>query len=742
MAKQRILNVLGNLNHGGAETMVMNIYRKLDKEKFQMDFIVHTNDIGVYENEILELGGKIYRMPKYNVINHFKYKKAWKTFFKEHKEYKLIHAHVRSTASIFLKIAKQYGLKTISHSHSTSSGKGIRAIVKNILQFRIRYIADYFMGCSKEANKWLFGKKVANGDRCIVLNNAIDVDKYKYDENIRENIRKELGIKDSDIVIGHVGRFVKVKNHKLIINIFEQFNKLEENSKLLLIGNGELMDEIKSLVKAKGLEDSVIFLQERNDINKLLQAMDVFLMPSLYEGLPLTLIEAQAANLKVVISDNITNEVDVTNLVTRISLNESEDKWAKKIREIAHSINRTNEQEIVDRIKENGFDIKDTTDKLSEIYSNLLKEPKIKIMFAIGSMSKCGAQRVIANLSSYLQDKENQISIVATFKNEDTYKLKDGVKVYALDDKEVKNFFIKKNINRIIRLYRIIKEERPNVIVSFLPEPSYRVLFLKLFNRKLKVIVSVRNDPKIEYANVFNRIVMRLLYPFANGFVFQTEEAKDYFPKKIQDKAVIIPNPIAKEFVNANINKSKKDLIVSVGRLEEQKNYELLIRAFAKIASKIPKYKLIIYGDGSQKVKLEGIINSLKLKDRITLYGNTNEVKEKLNEAKIFVLSSKFEGMPNALMEAMAMGLACVSTDCPCGGPAFLIENNVSGLLVKQNSENQLSKAILKLAKNDDLVKSLAIEAVKIREKLSPDNINNSWEEYIMRQINEKNNHK
>lgn len=371
----RVLQVLGGLNRGGAETMVMNLYRNIDRNKIQFDFIKHTESKCAYDDEIKELGGRIYSIPKYKVYNHFQYKKAWSNFFKKHPEYKIIHGHVRSTATIYLKIAKKYGLYTIAHSHSTSSGKGIKAIIKSILQFRIRYIADYFMGCSQKANEWLFGKKIANSGRSFVLPNAIDVDKYKYNKEIAKKIKTEFNIENDEMVIGNVGRFSYMKNHKFLIEIFEKLNE-KVRCKLLLIGDGELKHNIQEMVVRKNLQNKVIFTGVRNDVNDILQAIDIFLMPSIFEGLPVTLVEAQAAGVPCLISDNITNEVNLTDLIYRESLKADAETWENRIRKIELTKNRQNHI-YSDSIKSKGYNIEEEAMRITEFYQMNCEKVKI-----------------------------------------------------------------------------------------------------------------------------------------------------------------------------------------------------------------------------------------------------------------------------------------------------------------------------------------------------------------------------
>lgn len=361
----RILHVLGCLNRGGAETMVLNIYRAIDRSKVQFDFIIHTYDKCDYNDEIRELGGKIYSVPRYTGKNHFEYKKAWNEFFIKHPEYRIVHGHMRSTAAIYLNIAKKYDIVTIAHSHSTASrGNAVEAAIKNFMQLLIRRTADYLFACSVEAGKWLFGKKAIKKNNFMVIKNAIDADKYVFNEKKRNEIRKKLNIKN-EFVIGHVGSFSQPKNHKFIVEIFNEINKQNKNVILLLIGDGKLKKIIENQILMFGINDNVILTGVVTNVYDYLQAMDAFLFPSLYEGVPFALIEAQAAGLKIIASDKITYGNKVTNLVDFVSLHESKSYWAYKVLQCAANYERKN---MYFEILKAGFDVKENAKFLEEFY--------------------------------------------------------------------------------------------------------------------------------------------------------------------------------------------------------------------------------------------------------------------------------------------------------------------------------------------------------------------------------------
>lgn len=335
----RVLQVLGGLEAGGAETFVMNLYRKIDKSKVQFDFVKHITHKGVFEDEIHQMGGKIYQCPRYTGKNHFAYCKWWNNFFEEHSEYHVIHGHVRSTAAIYLKIAKKHGLVTIAHSHSTSNGSGIAAIIKDIMQLPIRCQADYLFACSDKAGKWLYGKNAVKKPNYRMIPNGVDLKRFTYDVQKRCQMRQALGITGNTFVLGHVGRITTPKNHEFMVKLFAEYHKSNPNSKLLLVGDGDLFAEVKQQISHLGIDNAVVMAGSKTNTEDYYQAMDIFVFPSLWEGLPVSVVEAQANGLPCLLSDVITHDVDLTDQVHYLPLNE-EKMWLKEI-EAVRSQKRT-----------------------------------------------------------------------------------------------------------------------------------------------------------------------------------------------------------------------------------------------------------------------------------------------------------------------------------------------------------------------------------------------------------------
>lgn len=364
----RILHVIGIMNRGGAETMIMNLYRSIDKEKIQFDFVQNCTGPAAFDEEIKQMGGKIYHCPHYNGKNHFQYIKWWKKFFKNHRdEYCIVHGHLGSMATIYLNIANKFGLYTIAHSHSAFTIKNCKDILYKLISYPTRYTADFFFGCSLNAGISRYGKEVVKRKNFKVLNNAIDLKQFVYNKQIREKIRNELKIKN-EFVIGHVGRMDDNKNQIFLLNLIKQM-KNQYPVKLALVGTGVNYDKLVKQAEEMGLENDVLFLGVRSDVNELLQGMDCFVFPSFYEGLPVTLIETQAASLPSVISDTITDEVILTNIVTKVSLNLSLQDWIVKI--IKYFDYDRSHSYINDL---NAYDVKFTSKWMEDFYIKCQKE--------------------------------------------------------------------------------------------------------------------------------------------------------------------------------------------------------------------------------------------------------------------------------------------------------------------------------------------------------------------------------
>lgn len=328
----RVLMVIGCMGMGGAEAMIMNIYRCIDREKIQFDFLVHKGQSGYYEKEIISLGGRIYRIDKYLVKNYFSYVRQLKRHFSAHPEHKIVHCHIGSSAPVCLRVAKGFGCYTIAHSHSTRDTiRDLHSRLWFINSFFTRFIADHFFACSKEAAIDRFGKRVFESDRCEIIYNGIDCDRFSFNQVNREYIRNKFSLEDN-FVVGNVGRHTPPKNPLFMLQVFAEVYKKDSNARLLLVGQGELTEQMRTECRRLGIENAVIFAGAHLDVEKYYSAMDVFLFPSLWEGLPLTLIEAQVNGLNIVVSNAITNFSDIgAGLLHYLSLDNSLEEWADKV---------------------------------------------------------------------------------------------------------------------------------------------------------------------------------------------------------------------------------------------------------------------------------------------------------------------------------------------------------------------------------------------------------------------------
>lgn len=366
----RILHSVSNMDRAGIETMLMNYYRNIDRNEIQFDFLCNKKKIGDYDGEIKKMGGRIYRTPGLNPLKFFKYKKYMKKLFETHPEYKIIHAHNGPFAVYSLYCAKKANIPTrIFHGHNTGFPIDIKLPLKLFCKSRIKFCITEKWACGKEAVKFYFGNKTYKNGDFKIIHNAIDIQKFTFNSEIRNRIRNEYDLIDKT-VIGHVGRFSPIKNHSFIIKLFEKYSHKNENSVLILIGDGEDKNKIHDLVVKNGLSEKVLFLGNISNVNEWYQAFDLFILPSINEGLPVVGVEAQAAGLPCLFSSTVPNEIDITHNCRFLSLSDSMESWCNEMSNILKSTVRKNVDKL---IVSGGYDIKNECKKIVGLYRDFYK---------------------------------------------------------------------------------------------------------------------------------------------------------------------------------------------------------------------------------------------------------------------------------------------------------------------------------------------------------------------------------
>lgn len=371
----RILHVVSKLNRGGIENFLMNIYREVDIQKIQFDFLVHSPEIGEFEDEIRERGGRIFRVSPRRE-SFYKNKRELHQLFHNNR-YQVVHQHVSSLSYIEpLKIAKKFEVPIrIVHIHSIQqSGNKIHEILHKFNKWNIKRKATNFFACSIDAAKWGIPSSIFNNKDFNIVKNAINIDDFIYDSEIRRNIRTELFIDKDTTVLGNVARFNEMKNHEFLLEIFTEYKKLNNNSKLLLIGDGDLKQKMINLTHKLDIAKDVLFIGSIDNVNEYLQAMDQFVFPSKYEGLGLSLIEAQAAGLKSYAAKNrVPEEVRITELVSFLNLDSNAFEWAENIFRNQEYVRESQ----IHSIEKAGYKSKDVSEWLTQFYiKNLERDYK------------------------------------------------------------------------------------------------------------------------------------------------------------------------------------------------------------------------------------------------------------------------------------------------------------------------------------------------------------------------------
>lgn len=686
----RILHILGNTQLGGAESRIMDLYRHMDRSVVQFDFVVHSKEEGYFNEEIRKLGGRIFRVPRFRVLNYFSYCRAWKKLLQEHRdadgrsEFHMIQGHMTSTAAIYLPIARKCGIETtIAHARSAGVDKGLKGILTRFLRRNLSKKADYLFTCSELAGISVFGKKAVDQGRTRFLPNAIDCQKFAPDPLVREKIRRELGIENC-YVIGHVGRFHYAKNHEYLLRVFAELVKRKTRDYvLLLLGEGSGMEDIRILSRELGIGDKVYFLGNKSNVNDYYQAMDYFVYPSRFEGMPGTIVEAQTAGLRCLMSDTICKEVIATELVTTRSIREDPGLWADEIEQ--HLQYQRSSR--VDEMKELGFDVHGQAVLMTDFYT------KEKLLLISPMLHQGGFERVCITTARLLKPYYD-VSIVIFDDADIAFDIR-GLSIINIH-LGVRNGKLAKITNlmrRAVRVRKLKQRMKPVIAYSFGPsanmvnalsKTSLTSVFLglrgyqdvaddpkmKLYVRKADRIICCSKEIEAIVQEKYGYLQTATLYnPYdAEGITELSKEKVTDLPWKMEDE-------------------DRPRILIGVGRDDPIKGFWHLIKAFYLVQKEIPQMRLIIMGDGSFE-QAKSLVSELQLEQKVYFPGVRKNPYKYLAASEMFLLSSYTEGFPNVLVEAMILGRPLISTDCRTG-PAEILDHGKYGILVPDMGDTE-----------------------------------------------------
>ena len=686
----RILHILGNTQLGGAESRIMDLYRHMDRSVVQFDFVVHSKEEGYFNEEIRKLGGRIFRVPRFRVLNYFSYCRAWKKLLQEHRdadgrsEFHMIQGHMTSTAAIYLPIARKCGIETtIAHARSAGVDKGLKGILTRFLRCNLSKKADYLFTCSELAGISVFGKKAVEQGRTRFLPNAIDCQKFAPDPLVREKIRRELGI-EKCYVIGHVGRFHYAKNHEYLLRVFAELVKRKTRDYvLLLLGEGSGMEDIRILSRELGIGDKVYFLGNKSNVNDYYQAMDYFVYPSRFEGMPGTIVEAQTAGLRCLMSDTICKEVIATELVTTRSIREDPGLWADEIEQ--HLQYQRSSR--VDEMKELGFDVHGQAVLMTDFYT------KEKLLLISPMLHQGGFERVCITTARLLKPYYD-VSIVIFDDADIAFDIR-GLSIINIH-LGVRNGKLAKITNlmrRAVRVRKLKQRMKPVIAYSFGPSANMvnalsKTLLTSVF-LGLRGYQDVADDPKMKlYVRKADRIIccskeIEAIVQEKYGYLQTATLYNPYDAEGItelsKEKVTDLPWKMEDE--------DRPRILIGVGRDDPVKGFWHLIKAFYLVQKEIPQMRLIIMGDGSFE-QAKSLVSELQLEQKVYFPGVRKNPYKYLAASEMFLLSSYTEGFPNVLVEAMILGRPLISTDCRTG-PAEILDHGKYGILVPDMGDTE-----------------------------------------------------
>lgn len=694
----RVLHLLASNRYAGAENVVCQII-SMFREETSIEMVYVSPD-GPIQEKLKEKGIPFF------ALNSFRPKEV-KRAIRELKP-DVIHAHDK-TATCMAALVKPKDVKLISHFHGKFEDISKCTIQAICCRWAFKKASRIFWVSESALDEFYFKKQVQ--DKSEILRNVLD-SKMLY--QLCEQDEKSY---DYDIV--YLGRFNYPKNPQRFVELMARIQEQIPDLKVAMIGTGDLDEEVKTLASSLHLDKNIDFLGFLDNPYKILRSAKIMVMTSRTEGTPMAMLEAMALGVPVV----STPTDGICELITQGEngyLFEDDEQLAKQCIDILR--NDTLRRSLSKCNVEKFHALCD----LKQYKEQIWKSYKKKVLFYINEIGYGGAERVITNLANQAIENHYAVTFVASYPVKKEYELHSVIKKIYLADSKVANF-LKRNLFFVKQLRKTIRKEQPHTVVSFMAEPNFRLLIATI-GLKVRKVISIRNTPIYEYPNKIFQFLAKTLYRRADKIVFQTQEAKEWFPKAIQKKGIIIWNQVDEMFYHFK-NLAKQQGIVTVGRLCEQKNHKLLINAFSRIADDINE-NLYIYGDGGLQSELIRQIRNLHLEDRIKLMGTTKDVCDVVSSAKLFVLSSDYEGMPNALMEAMALGVACLATDCPCGGPKEIMQKD-KRFLVSVKDEVALADKMKYFLQHEEKRIANAQYMKECAKSFLPQNVWSLWENLL-----------
>lgn len=667
--KLTVLHVLGCLGMGGAEGRIMDLVRNNKDDNIHYAFLVHSKGPDHYDEEARKLGCEIYRLPRFLVFNYFSYKSAVKKFFKAHPEIDVVQGNMTSTAGIYLPIAKKYGVKlTIAHARSAGVDAGIKGKLTKHFRKHLDRKTDCMWACSSDAAKVVFGEENYNNGLVNVIYDNIDVDSFANDNS--KQVISEHGL-ENKFVVGHVGSFRYAKNHEFLLDVFKEIRKKKDNAVLLLAGEGPLMDDVKSKCEQLGLKDDVIFAGNRKNIADYYHAFNMMIFPSRYEGLPGTVLEAQASGIPVLISDSITRDVDVTELVKYKSLTNSAIEWADEALLLYDEIEKKKKngtlKDYRQILKDSGFDVHIESEKLNALYHKLADYRPKRILHITGGMYPGGQENFIMNLYRQMDPNECQFDII-------THKIRLGDYIPEILERGGRVFLAPRKSKHPIGNYkdikRIVKFGQYHTVVRH-SDNAFAIVDLmaaKSGGAKRRIFQSHSTSTAIPSLHKFFRHFMGIIP--TDRFACSQNAGEWMYAKR---KFTIVKNAIDVDACKYNADvrlQYRKEfglednkVYMHVGLFCMAKNHKFLIEVFAKILERQPEARLVLVGNGDLKEAAEKQVKELKIDDKVIFAGIRYDVANMLQMADVFTFPSVYEGLPLSVIEAQSAGLKCLLSD-------------------------------------------------------------------------------